>query len=114
VVGFSGGLLSAWGPNFKNVWIYVFVSGIVLDLEDLSLVASFRILNIYDLYVEKGLLGKIKQFWYPTGSQCNYHGDLNFTLSLKEVWESFPGRDPLEGFFSIGFLAHNLVELGAP
>jgi hypothetical protein len=31
-------------------------------------------------------------------------GDLNFTLSLKEVWGKHPKRDPLEDFFPTGFL----------
>jgi hypothetical protein len=41
-------------------------------------------------------------------------GDLNFTLSLKEVCGRHPRRDPMEGFFIHWIVSHQLVDLEPP
>ena len=38
-------------------------------------------------------------------------GDLNLTLSLREVWGTHPRQDPLSDFFNFCFKSHNLVEV---
>jgi exonuclease III len=103
------------GLKFKKESTTVSISRIIMDVEDFSLDSSFRIINIYGPYTDKRpFLEGLSNYGILQAPNVVIGGDLNFTLSLKEVWGKHPKRDLLEGFFSHWISAHNLVDLESP
>jgi hypothetical protein len=114
-VGLSGGLLTTWNPHLKVPSTSSLNSSIVVDLEDRILVDSFHLINIYNPYSKK------RPYWEVlaspgilSASNIILGGDLNFTLSIREVWGAHPRRNPLEGFFAHLIEEAHLVDFEPP
>jgi exonuclease III len=98
--GLSGGLLSGWSSDFKALSSSSALSSISVKLKHKDYDFSFTAINIYGPYSDR------VQFWENLKSAGVFSdpltvigGDLNFTLSLREVWGSNPREDRHKGFF---------------
>jgi len=107
-----GGLITAWSLRFKAISSSQIPSGIIIDVVDNYLNCPFRIINLYGPYENK------INFWNGVTNLgvLNSHniilgGDLNFTLSLKEVWGAHLHQDPHESFFSHWIEKNHLIDL---
>jgi hypothetical protein len=77
--------------------------------------SSFRVVNVYGTYVDKFYFGDgLSESGTLKSSNVNIGEDLNFTLSLREVWGRHYKRGPLEGFFAHWIENHHLVDLEPP
>jgi hypothetical protein len=109
VDGLSGGLLTGWSPNFKASSSSSFRSSISVKLKRKDNDFSFTIVNIYGPYAAK------IPFWEDLKVAGAFRdpltmvgGDLNFTLSVREVWGESPGEDRQRGLF-LSFLENLLL-----
>jgi hypothetical protein len=110
--GLSGGLLSGWSSDFKALSSSSTLSSILVNLKHKDYDFSFSAINIYGPYSDR------VQFWENLKSAGVFNdplmvigGDLNFTLSLREVWGSNPREDRHKGFFLSFLEAESLVDL---
>jgi len=90
-------------------------SGILVELEALEFALYFKIINMYGLYVDDKLLWEdLDLSWIISWNNLILEVDLNFTISIREVWGKHPRCDPHEGFFANLFEVQHLVDLKPP
>lgn len=90
-MGLLGGLLFAWSPRYTTLFSTHISFGIVVDLEDHFFNSTFRLVNVYGPYVDEyqfreGLSGS----GFLSSSNIILEGDLNFTVSIREVYGAHP------------------------
>jgi hypothetical protein len=87
----SGGLIMRWSPNYKALSITLYNSSISVKLEYKDLGFSFNILNIYGPYSYRiNYWGQLAHSRALSQSHILIGGDLNLTLSLREIWGGNP------------------------
>jgi len=111
-VGNSGGLLSGWNPCIGQLETFQSALGIFLEGRVSSLPDSVTLLNCDGPYKER------LSFWQlaeNTGvleeESLIVGGDLNLTLSTREVWGVISRLDPLADYFFGLFDAVGLVDV---
>jgi hypothetical protein len=110
--GLSGGLLSAWTPKLKSLSSSLLPSNIIVDVLDYVSNCSFRIINLYGLYVDRiPFWNDLSNNGFLSLQNLILGGDFNFTLSLKEVWGEHPRYDPQEILFSHWIESNHLIDL---
>jgi hypothetical protein len=110
--GHLGGLLSGWNPASAELCAFGTNAGILLEGRFKDSVDRVKLLNYYAPYKER------ECFWKPL-MECGLlgedgliiGGDLNFTLSAREVWGPMARSDPLTDYFSNILLIVGLVDL---
>jgi hypothetical protein len=113
--GLSGGLISAWSPHIKVIDMDFLPSCIVIQDFDIFLNSSFKLVNIYGRILIIVLSGSGSTSLESITLKISFWGeDLNFTLSLNEVWGVFPRQDSLEYLFSHWMEAHHIFYLAPP
>jgi hypothetical protein len=71
----------------------------VLDLLEFDSCASFRIINLYGAYANIiPFYTDLNNSGFISAQNIIIRGDLNFTLSLEEVWVENPRYDPNKAF----------------
>jgi len=106
-IGLSGGLLSAWNPRKDYFVVFLTSAGILLEgvIKDTSL--KVKMINCYGLYADIVVFWEdIKRLGIFYEENLIMGGDLNFTISSREVWGVSMRVDPLQHFFS------HLVQIG--
>jgi hypothetical protein len=99
-------------PNLKALSTSFFPSGILVELEARDLDAFFNFVNLYGPYVDKKPLWEsLDSFKVLSTENLILGGELNFTLSLQEVWCAHPHRNPLEYFCAHLLESSHLVDL---
>jgi hypothetical protein len=95
------GLLTALKPNISVFNSVLIPSGTFAEISDKALSCPLSVLKFYGPYTDR------LPFWESLGrsdllkeSNMVLGRDLNFTLSLREVWGSRPRQDPQEVFFT--------------
>jgi hypothetical protein len=98
--GRSGGILSGWNPAYVEFCAYGTSAGIYLEGKFKQSAGRYKLLNCYAPYKDKEL------FWQPiidSGLLCEegliVGGDLNFTLTDREIWGEQARSDPLADYF---------------
>jgi hypothetical protein len=112
VDGLSGGLISGWSPDFQALSSSSVRNSISISLKHKKSDFVFFVVNIYGSYSDH------ISFWEELSNAGTFFipnlvigGDLNFTLSLREVWGSNPREDRKKSFF-LSFMEENkLVDL---
>jgi hypothetical protein len=102
VEGLSGGLITGWSPEFMAQISTCFRSAIAVCLKHKNSDKTLNFVNIYGPYANR------IPFWEELSSAGALSrpfsiigGDLNFTLSLREVWGSNPKIDGQVRFFPL-------------
>jgi hypothetical protein len=99
-VGLSRGLLSSWSPRFRDLSTSLISYDIVVELVDNFLNCMFRLINVHGLYADWcNLWIRLSGSSFLNSYNIIFGGDLNFTLSLREVWGGLPRQDPWNFFF---------------
>jgi hypothetical protein len=100
--GLSGALLSAWNPQKFNFTTFMTPARILLDGFVKQINKKLKLVNCYRPYGDRQL------FWNNAQgddilkeSDLILGGDLNFTVSTREVWGCSARSDPLASFFNI-------------
>jgi hypothetical protein len=101
LIGSSGGLLVAWDPILFNFHPFLTCGGILLSRNDIATKRNYNLLNIYGPCLER------KDFWNSLASSgllslrnLVIAGDLNFTMSSREVWGGTTSAGILDDFFN--------------
>jgi exonuclease III len=111
-LGLSGGLLSAWNPRRDDFSSFLTPAGILLDglVKDLN--KRMKLINCYDPYGNKQeFWDKIKRDGILKEHNLILGGDLNFTISNREVWGPHSRSDPMNSFFSQLIQEEGLVDV---
>ena len=96
-----GGLLSAWNPTYAKSCAFGTVAGIFLEGRLKHSKETIKLLNCYAPYKDRETLWQqISDFELLCEDNLIIGGDLNFTLSSREVWGDLAWIDPLTNFFS--------------
>jgi hypothetical protein len=110
--GMSGGLLTGWSLTFKALSSSSTHSTISVNLKHKYVDFAFSVINIYGPYSER------IPFWEDLKNEGIFNdplsvigGDLNFTLSLREVWGPSPKEDRQRGFFLSFLESVNLLDV---
>jgi len=110
--GLSGGLLTAWNPDFGELKAYHTIAGLLVEGHIKGFTEPIRILNIY------GPCRDRLPFWEKVDSHNILHldnlivgGDLNLTLGQSELWGGKSLEDSLSGYFKQLFIRTNLVDI---
>jgi hypothetical protein len=110
--GRSGGLLVGWNPTKAELYACGTSAGIFLEGRFKHSAEKVKLLNFYAPYKDR------ERFWQPiidSGLLAEQGlivgGDLNFTLSTREVWGSSARADPLADFFVNMLQDTGLVDL---
>jgi len=110
--GPSGGLLSGWNPTFVELYALDTLAGIYLEGRIKQSTDIVKLLNCYAPYKDRELL------WIPIirSGLLNEEGiivggDLNFTLSTREVWGDTSRIDTLSDFFTSLIQSSGLVDV---
>jgi hypothetical protein len=110
--GLSGGLLTGWSPNFQALSSSVARSTISIKLQHKNNNLTFSVVNIYGLILigpPSGRIWSMQDFFSDPFLVVG--GDLNLTLSLREVWGAHPRVDRKSVFFQSFFEKANLVDI---
>jgi hypothetical protein len=96
------GCLTGWSPNFKALSMSSSISTISMNLKHKYVDYAFSVINIYNPYSDR------IPFWEDLKNEGIFNdpftvmrGDLNFTLSLREVWGPISKRGSTTWIFSI-------------
>lgn len=110
--GRSGGLLTGWNPSFIEFCVFGTDAGIFMEGRLKKSKDSVKLLNCHASYkdresfwnqlLDSGLLGE---------ENLIIVGDLNFTLSTREVWGEQAQIDPMANFFSNTLQSTGLIDL---
>jgi hypothetical protein len=110
--GRSGGLLSGWNPTCDEIYAFDTLAGIYLEGRFKHSTDKVKMLNCYAPYKDR------KHLWLPIiqSGLLNEEGiivggDLNFTLSMREVWGASAIIDPLSDFFTSLIHSSGLVDV---
>jgi hypothetical protein len=102
-----GGLISGWSQDFQALSSFSVRSSISVKLKHKNSDLAFFIVNIYGLYSDRA------PFWEELSFASVFSdpllvvgGNLDFTLSLREVWGVNPREDQHKGFFSLFWRKH--------
>jgi hypothetical protein len=105
-------LLIAWNSSFAISNTNFLDSGVMLEGEAKDLGKVFKILNLYGPYVDR------RTYWDSLIDQgvlrednLILDGDLNLTLSPREVWGDLTRQDPLVDYFVHVFEESNIVDI---
>jgi hypothetical protein len=111
-MGLYGGLYATWNPLRVDFSPYVIHVGILLEGVIREGNRPVKILNCYGPYDER------KYFWEHVAKsgilderKLIIVGDLNFTISSREVWGKHARLDPLARFFHGLFMNHGFVDI---
>jgi hypothetical protein len=111
-IGTSGGLLAAWDPLYFDFTPMLSPGGILLTGTCLELNTSLTLLNTYGPCLERRLFWeKLDRLGLLAIKDLIIAGDLNLTLSSKEIWGDKAKTDPLATFFTSLFTKNALVDL---
>jgi len=92
--------LSRWSPSFRDLTSSVFRSSISINLRFKDYNYAFSVVGIYGLYADRVPFWEdLKNVGAFSGPFLVVGGDLNFSLSLQEVWGENPKEYQLRGFF---------------
>jgi hypothetical protein len=110
--GHSGGFLSGWNPSCVELYDFDTLVGIYLEGRFKQSADKVKLLNCYAPYKDREL------FWHPiiqsgllSEEGIIVGGDLNFTLSTREVWGDSARNDPLTDFFTSLIQSSGLVDV---
>jgi len=95
-LGLLGGLLSAWSPRRVDFSVFLTPAGILLDglVNDIN--KRLKLINFYGPYGERQeFWDKIKRYGLLKDHKLILGGDLNFTISNREVWGPHSRSDPM-------------------
>jgi exonuclease III len=110
--GRSGGLLTGWNPTYAEFCAFgtttcIFLEGRLKHSED-----TVKLLNCYAPYKDReALWQQISDSGLLREDNLIVGGDLNFTLSAREVWGNLARIDPLAEYFSNILLNSGLVDV---
>lgn len=100
VDGMSGGHLTGWSLDFKAVSTSSVRSSIAVKLKYKNNDFSFSVINIYGPYADRiSFWEELKSVDIFSDPLCVIEGDVNFTLSLRQVWGSNPREEQQRGLF---------------
>jgi hypothetical protein len=112
LIGNSGGLLAAWDPNFFDFSPVLSPGGILLAGTCLELNTSLTLPNTYGPCMDcRPFWEKLDRLGLLAIKDLIIAGDLNLTLSSKEIWGDRAKLDPLADFFKSLFSKNALVDL---
>jgi hypothetical protein len=110
--GRSGGLLVGWNPVLAEFNALGTNAGIFLEGRFKNTAEKVKLLNCYAPYKDR------ERFWQPIVDsgllkepRLIIGGDLNFTLSSREIWGSLARADPLSDYFLNLLQDSGLVDL---
>ena len=110
--GCSGSLLSGWNPTCDEIYDFYTFEGIYLEGRFKHSTDKVKMLNCYAPYKDG------KHLWLPIIQSRLLNeegiivgGDLNFTLSMTEVWGTSAIIDPLSDFFTCFIHSSGLVDV---
>jgi hypothetical protein len=111
-IGNSGGLLAAWDPLHFDFTPMLSPGGILLSGTCFELNTSLTLLNTYGPCLDRRLFWeKLDSLGLLAIKDIIIAGDLNFTLSTKEIWGDRAKKDPLATFISSLLTKNALVDL---
>jgi exonuclease III len=111
-IGTSGGLLAAWDPLHFDFTPMLSPGGILLTGTCLELNTSLTLLNAYGPCLDRKLFWEnLDRLGLLAIKDLIIAGDLNLTLSSKEIWGDKAKTDPLATFFTSLFTKNALVDL---
>jgi hypothetical protein len=110
--GMLGGLITGWSLDFMALTSSTFKTSISVKLKHKNLDFSFSVINIYGPYSDRvSFWEELKLAGVFSDPLLIVGGDLNFTLSLREIWGPNPREDRQRGFFSTLLESLKLVDL---
>jgi hypothetical protein len=110
--GLSGGLLSAWNPKKTNFDAFMTPAGILLDGFVKQLNKKLKLVNCYGPYANRQMFwDNLKVDGILKESDLILGGDLNFTVSAREVWGCSARNDLLASFFNILLHEEGLIDV---
>jgi exonuclease III len=110
--GRSGGLLSGWNPTYAEFCAFGTTAGIFLEGRFKHSVDQVKLLNCYAPYKEREFFWQhILDSGLLSEEGIIVGGDLNFTLSAREVWGNLARSDPLADYFSNILITMGLVDV---
>jgi hypothetical protein len=110
--GLSGGLLSAWNPKKSNFNAFLTPAGILLEGFVKKINKNLKLLNCYGMYVDRqSFWNTIKKDGILKESNLILGGDMNFTISAREIWGNNARSDPLAAYFNQMIQGEGLIDL---
>jgi exonuclease III len=111
-VGTSGGMLVSWDPNVFELDAFLTCGGILLTGFSIENKKEVSFLNVYGPCVER------KRFWNQVADSGLLSiknliivGDMNLTLSSKEVWGGSSSVGFSDGFYKSLFQEKHLIDV---
>jgi hypothetical protein len=110
--GHSGGFSSGWNPTCVDLYVFDTFAGIYLEGRFKQSADKVKLLNCYAPYKDRGIFWKpIIQSGLLSEEGIIVVGDLNFTLSMREVWGDSARNDCLVDFFTSLIQSSGLVDI---
>jgi len=100
-IGLLRNLLSTWNLYKADFDVFLMPAGILLEgvIKDTNL--KVKMINCYGLYADKVVFwDELKRTGILDEENLILGGDLNFTVSSREVWGDVARMDPLQHYFS--------------
>lgn len=111
-VGKSGGLLVSWDPNSFDLVPYLTCGGMLLTSIDLESKRQISLLNIYGSCSEhKQLWERLEKSGLLALKNLVIAGNLNLTLSSREIWGGTNTLGTLTSFFTNYFHKNKLIDI---
>ena len=108
--GHLGGLLTSWSPDLSKIKIKSYETLLKIVLEDRGPGETFSLYNVYGPYHNKR---KFWEFFFSSGllepQNMILGGDMNLSLSEREVWGSSMRMYSLSNFFLALFKSKGLL-----
>lgn len=111
-IGLSGGTLLTWNPCMANLRAYNSCAGIMVEGFFKGFPHQICIFNVYGPYSHRvDFWDWIKASGILSDDYTIVAGDLNFTISARDIWGHGRSVDPLADYFIRYFENENLTDV---